>query len=161
MDPQPANHAPENEASHTEVQYVGFWERFLAFVVDSIWVSIVIGLIVAAAYGGSLPPSSQGLAASIIQLLLGAAAIILYWVFRSTSPGKMIISAIIVDADTLGRPSALQLVGRYCGYYVSILGLGLGFLWIAFDARKQGWHDKLAGTVVVRKPSDWTPRARA
>jgi uncharacterized RDD family membrane protein YckC len=39
---------------------------------------------------------------------------------------------------------------RYAGYFVALLPVGLGILWVAFDARKQGWHDKLAKTVVVR-----------
>ena len=144
--------APGEETPDTAARYVGFWARFLAFVVDSAWVSVIIGLVLAAAYGGNLSARADDPAATVIQLLLGAAAIILFLVYRSTTPGKMIVSAIIVDANTLGRPSNRQLVGRYLGYYVSILALGLGFLWIAFDKRKQGWHDKLAGTVVVRKP---------
>ena len=148
MEEQLATSTPGAEAP----RYVGFWARFLAFIVDSIWVSIIIGLVVAAAFGGSVTASADDLAGTVIQLLLGAAAIILFWVYRSTTPGKMIVSAIIVDAETLGRPSSGQLIGRYFGYYLSMLALGLGFLWIAFDERKQGWHDKLAGTVVVRKP---------
>ena len=40
---------------------------------------------------------------------------------------------------------------RYLGYYVSAIPFGLGLLWVAFDPRKQGWHDKMAGTVVVRR----------
>ncbi len=141
-----------HEVPDTDPRYVGFWARFLAFIVDSIWVTIIIGLIVVAADGGNQRASADGPVATVIQLLLGAAAIILFWVYRSATPGKMIVSAIIVDAKTLGRPSNRQLIGRYFGYYVSILALGFGFLWIAFDKRKQGWHDKLAGTVVVRKP---------
>ena len=133
------------------LRYVGFWARFLAFVVDSIWVSIILGLGVLAVQGGS-QSSADGPVATVIQLLLGAAAIILFWMFRSTTPGKMMVSAIIVDAETLGRPSTRQLIGRYLGYYVSILALGVGFLWVAFDPRKQGWHDKMAGTLVIRKP---------
>jgi uncharacterized RDD family membrane protein YckC len=62
----------------------------------------------------------------------------------------MAVGARIVDARTGGRPSTGQLIGRYFAYYVSILPLMLGFIWVAFDARKQGWHDKLANTVVVR-----------
>ena len=159
MEEQLATSAPGKEAPDTEPRYVGFWARFLAFVVDSIWVAIIIGLIVAVAYGGSLTASADDPAATVIQLLLGAAAIILFWIYRSTTPGKMIVSAIIVDARTLGRPSNRQLIGRYFGYYLSILPLGLGFLWIAFDERKQGWHDKLAGTVVVRKPGAYARRS--
>jgi uncharacterized RDD family membrane protein YckC len=41
-------------------------------------------------------------------------------------------------------------VGRYFAYFVSTIPFCLGFLWVAFDKRKQGWHDKLAHTVVVR-----------
>lgn len=61
------------------------------------------------------------------------------------------IGAKIVDAATGGNPQPMQLVVRYIGYYVSALGLCLGFIWVAFDKRKQGWHDKMAGTVVVRR----------
>jgi uncharacterized RDD family membrane protein YckC len=68
----------------------------------------------------------------------------------------MAIGARIMDARTGGKPSTGQLIGRYFAYYVSTLALLLGFIWIAFDSRKQGWHDKLAGTLVVR---DVTPRS--
>ena len=62
----------------------------------------------------------------------------------------MAISAKIVDATTLGKPSTGQLVIRYLGYYVSFIAFCLGFIWVGFDARKQGWHDKMAGTLVIR-----------
>ena len=62
----------------------------------------------------------------------------------------MAVSARIVDAKTGGKPTTRQLIVRYLGYFVSTIPLGLGLLWVAFDPRKQGWHDKLAGTVVVR-----------
>ena len=58
----------------------------------------------------------------------------------------------IVDARRYSRPSAAKLVGRYFSYYLSLIPFGLGFLWIAFDARKQGWHDKLAWTAVILEP---------
>jgi uncharacterized RDD family membrane protein YckC len=63
----------------------------------------------------------------------------------------MAIGAEIVDAKTLSKPSTRQLIIRYLGYYVSILPFMLGFIWAAFDHRKQAWHDKLAGTVVIQK----------
>ena len=61
----------------------------------------------------------------------------------------MLFKSVIVDANTLSAPSTSQNIIRYLGYFISFLPLGLGFLWIAFDKRKQGWHDKLAGTVVI------------
>jgi uncharacterized RDD family membrane protein YckC len=76
--------------------------------------------------------------------------VLLFWIYRQATPGKIAIGARIVDAESGANPSARQLVGRYLGYYVSIVPLMLGIFWVAFDPRKQGWHDKLAGTVVVR-----------
>jgi len=77
-------------------------------------------------------------------------ATILFWRFRGATPGKMLTKAKIVKASNLGQPSTGQLTGRFFAYLVSFVPACLGFLWIAFDKRKQGWHDKLAGTVVVR-----------
>jgi len=56
----------------------------------------------------------------------------------------------VVDARTGGPLSVSQAILRYLGYFVSTIPLCLGLLWVGFDARKQGWHDKIAGTVVVR-----------
>ena len=86
-----------------------------------------------------------------LDLLLIGVAFVLFWMFRSATPGKMLVSAVIVDAKTLGKPSTSQLIGRYLAYYASTLPLCLGFLWVAFDKRKQGWHDKIAGTLVIKK----------
>ena len=150
------------EAPAGEPEFVGFWLRFVAFIIDSIWAMIVVGVILAVLLGqpdldmdtvvrdpaGSLVALSGRL---LIDLLLIGAAFVLFWIFRSATPGKLLFSAVIVDAKTLGKPSTGQFVVRYLGYFVSTFGLMLGFLWIAFDKRKQGWHDKLAGTVVIRK----------
>lgn len=85
----------------------------------------------------------------MVGYVLPAVAILVFWQYRSATPGKMFMSAEIVDAQTGGRPSTRQLVLRYVGYYVATIPLLLGLIWVAFDARKQGWHDKLAGTMVV------------
>jgi hypothetical protein len=66
------------------------------------------------------------------------------------TPGKMAVSAKIVDAKTLGKPSTRQFINRYVAYCFSFIPLGLGFLWIAFDRQKRGWHDMLAGTLVIK-----------
>jgi len=90
---------------------------------------------------------------ALIRYVLPAVLVIAFWLYKLATPGKMAIGATIVDARTGRRPSAGQLVIRYFGYIVSTLPLGLGLIWVAFDSRKQGWHDKLAGTVVVRRGS--------
>jgi uncharacterized RDD family membrane protein YckC len=78
------------------------------------------------------------------------AIVILFWRYRGATPGKMVIGAVIVDAETGDLPTVKQSIGRYLGYILSSIPLGLGFLWVIFDDRKQAWHDKLAGTVVIR-----------
>ena len=97
--------------------------------------------------GATLVRSVLALAA---RQLLPAVAVVLFWVYRQATPGKIAVGARIVDARTGDKPGTGQLVGRYLAYYVSIIPFMLGILWVAFDPRKQGWHDKLAGTVVVR-----------
>ena len=93
----------------------------------------------------------QGPADFLISWVLPAIAVVWFWMARQATPGKMAISARIVDANTGNKPGTTQLIVRYLGYFVSLIPLGLGIFWVAFDERKQGWHDKLARTVVVRK----------
>jgi uncharacterized RDD family membrane protein YckC len=63
----------------------------------------------------------------------------------------MILGIKIVDANTLGKASPGQLLIRYLGYYISMLPLCLGIFWVGWDKRKQGWHDKIAGTLVIKE----------
>ena len=99
-------------------------------------------------------PWVQGPLDFLFSWVLPGFATILFWVFKQATPGKMAIGARIVDAVTGDRPTTGKLVGRYFGYYLSTIGLLLGYVWVAFDPRKQAWHDKLAGTVVVRRPRE-------
>lgn len=87
----------------------------------------------------------------LITWVLPAVAIIVFWITKQATPGKMAISAKIVDASSGMAPSTGQCIGRYLAYFISMFPLCLGILWVAFDRKKLGWHDKLAGTVVVRQ----------
>jgi uncharacterized RDD family membrane protein YckC len=140
-----------------EPRYVGFWMRVFASLIDTLILVVFIGLVAFAVYGMQyVRLSSEGKTLMfdlLVQGLLPALAVIVFWRYRGATPGKMLISAKIVDAQTLGTPSTGQLVGRYFAYIVSCIFM-LGFIWIAFDRRKQGWHDKLAGTVVIHDEDD-------
>ncbi len=136
-----------------ELEYVGFWPRVGASIIDTLLLLVVCMPLVGWVYGADYWLTTaliRGPADFIINWILPAVAIVLFWIYRQATPGKMVISARIVDARTGGKPGTGQLIGRYLGYYVSIIPLFLGLIWVAFDPRKQGWHDKLAGTVVVR-----------
>jgi len=52
---------------------------------------------------------------------------------------------------TGNKLTVMQSIIRYIGYIPSILVFGIGLFWVAFDAKKQGWHDKMAKSVVVRE----------
>jgi len=135
-------------------EYVGFWARVGAAIIDTILAMVIVAPLLTYFYGAEYWIRTGSLIAGPADLLLNwilpAIAVILFWIYRQATPGKMAIGAKIVDEKTLGKPSTGQLVIRYLGYYVSIIPLMLGILWVGFDARKQGWHDKLAGTLVVR-----------
>jgi uncharacterized RDD family membrane protein YckC len=144
------------EMQEQELEYVGFWARTGAAVIDSILVMVVTVPLLIAIYGWSYFDMDQtgfiaGTSDFLISWILPAVAVILFWLAKQATPGKIAISARIVDA-ALGNPmSTGQSIGRYLGYFVALLPLGVGIFWVAFDKRKQGWHDKLAGTVVVRE----------
>ena len=137
-----------------DVEYAGFWMRVLASIIDSILILCVTMPLIGAVYGwGYFTDDSRSIfptgADFFISYVLPAVATILFWKAKQATPGKMALSLKIVDAQT-GQPmSTGQAFGRYFAYFVSAIALMLGYLWVAFDRRKQGWHDKLAGTVVV------------
>jgi uncharacterized RDD family membrane protein YckC len=136
-----------------ELEYAGFWVRVGAALIDTVLVCIIIWPILTAVYGWSYWSSEQlvqGPLDVLVSWVAPAVAVVIFWIARQATPGKMAIGARIVDAKTGGKPSNGQLVLRYLGYYVAMIPLFVGILWVAFDRRKQGWHDKLAGTVVVR-----------
>jgi uncharacterized RDD family membrane protein YckC len=137
------------------VRYVGFWARVLASLIDSVLMAVLViplsqffmNPYARRSFGGDMSFSSL-----TINWILPAIVVLVFWFARGATPGKMAISAEIVDAETLGKPTNGQFVIRYLGYFVSTMGLLLGLVWVGIDARKQGWHDKMASTVVIRRP---------
>ena len=136
-----------------DIEYAGFWIRVWAALIDTVLVLLISVPLLWLAYGEDYFVTAaifRGPLDVLLNWVFPAVAIILFWIYRSATPGKMAIGARIVDATTLGRPSSGQLIGRYFAYLVSTIPLCLGLVWVGIDRRKQGWHDKLAGTVVVR-----------
>src|SRR3989449_5843871 len=129
--------------------YVGFWQRSAAFLIDWLVVFVVYGPLVIMAFGSEYFSLEEPRYWDAATGLVIAAGTLLFWPEQGATPGKMAIAARIVDAQTGSSPGTARLVVRLFAYIVSALPLGLGFLWIAFDRRKQGWHDKIAGTVVI------------
>jgi uncharacterized RDD family membrane protein YckC len=130
--------------------YAGFWARALAFVLDGVIVTVIVVPILVLGFGireVSLDPAEASW--DLVLFLALAAAVIGFWRAFGATPGKLALGLKIVDAASGARPSLGRLALRFLGYFVSAFPLYLGFLWAALDRRKQGWHDKIARTVVI------------
>ena len=124
----------------------GFWIRLVAILIDGIIVGVVN-----TAIGAVLGLTTNG--RSGLQILLGLVYYVYFWSSASPWPGQTIGSKLLnlrvvrTDGSDLSISQALI---RYVGFFISALVLGIGFIWAAFDANKQGWHDKIAGTYVIK-----------
>ncbi len=86
-----------------------------------------------------------------LQIILPLILTVWFWRRYRATPGKMALKLEVVDADSGKTASFGQCIGRFIAYIISAIPFHLGFIWAAFDKRKQGWHDKLANTVVIKK----------
>ncbi len=130
----------EENHSKQDLEYVGFWLRVWAAIIDSILIMMIIIPILIHLYGWSYfttPELVSGPVNFIIAWVLPVIAIIASWVSKSATPGKMAISAKIVNARTGQKPSTAQFIGRYFAYYISIIPFCLGLIWVAFDKKNR------------------------
>tara|TARA_B110000211_G_C13867262_1_gene459219 strand:- start:269 stop:703 length:435 start_codon:yes stop_codon:yes gene_type:complete len=142
------------EYIESDVEYAGFWLRVGASLIDTILMMVIIVPVLSMIYGKGYWASEAvflGAWDLLFNYIFPAIVVIVFWIVKSATPGKILLDISIVDAKTGGKPSNGQLIGRYFAYYISVLPLMLGFIWVGFDKRKQGWHDKLAGTLVVKQ----------
>ena len=130
--------------------YAGFWQRAAAALIDGLIVIIIVVPLMVLGFGMrevSLDPTEHSW--DLLGSVAIAATVIGFWVYCGATPGKIAVAVKIVDAATGRPPTPTRLVLRFLGYFVSALPLYLGFLWIGVDRRKQGWHDKIARTIVI------------
>ena len=143
------------------VQFGGFWIRFAAYIIDGLVLAAValpIGFIYGFIYG-FLPLEGQdpyalgaSLGAGLITFVVYVAYFVGFWARGGATLGMRLLGLQVVrDAD--GGPITVGKAGiRYVGFVISALVLYIGLIWAAFDSRKRGWHDLMAGTVVIRRP---------
>lgn len=141
-------------------RYAGFVSRFSAFVIDR----AIIGAIAALCVGAInyvlnafrinvllgftvLSPGTLALTGAGIALVLSLTYDIGFWMLAGQTPGKRLMGVRILRMDG-GRIRIGNAVRREIGYWLSAI-LFLGYLWILIDNQRQGFHDMLAGTMVV------------
>jgi uncharacterized RDD family membrane protein YckC len=120
----------------------GFWVRMGALFIDVLIIGVVVRLLADWHDDGS---------ANRLFLLALAVYGAVMWKVKGTTIGGIVFDLRVARLDS--RPLDWPTVSvRALGCILSLCALGLGFIWIAVDAGHQAWHDKLAGTIVVRVP---------
>jgi uncharacterized RDD family membrane protein YckC len=149
-------------ATGQTVQVIGFGRRLVAYIIDAIILSVVggcLGFVLGLAtlpLTTDSPEASAGvnLLATLLGVTIWAVYFVAFWASTGQTLGKMAMGIKVVSAD--GSPVSWgKAILRYVGYIIGGLALWLGFIWVAFDAKRQGWHDKMAGTYVVRKETQF------
>ncbi len=138
------------------LEYAGFWPRLAAFVIDGFIVGFVVRVMFPIEWNFwdirrfwlfFFLGATYYFLSALLTVVYHAA----FWTWRGQTPGMMLLNIKVLRGDG-SRISFGYALLRYVGYIVCGLMLGIGFLWIIWDARKQGIHDKIADTVVVKLP---------
>ncbi len=165
--PPPPTYAPI-QATTGQTTYAGFWIRVVARIVDALLLGIPFAILFAifAAAGGlfastsnSNSQSSNGAGAAlfggafVLLYLLALAVTFGYWIYFWGSSGETIgmrlLRLRVIDANS-GAPIGYgRATIRLLMTFVNTWACYIGWIWVAFDPRKQGWHDKVANSVVV------------
>lgn len=156
----------------TTYKFAGFWRRFVAYMIDGFIISVVffvLAIVAGIAYfAGAMSTDSQLWIAEITDPERLASFTVWIWLFTllmniayftyfhgstGRTPGKMLLGLQVVSADGTTISYGVAFL-RSVGYLVSSIAFCLGYIWIAFDKKKQGWHDKIAGTVVIIRETE-------
>ena len=137
--------------------YAGFASRLFAFVIDAFIIIVAMTLItwLITFLNALLPfatPLSQDTLAVILTFVFTVGIYVGYplffWTFTGQTPGMLLMGLRVVTTD--GQYLSLgQSARRLIGYAIAAIPFFFGFFWILIDDRRQGWHDKVAGTCVV------------
>ena len=151
--------SPASAAQASALPLAGFWIRFVGLVVDGI-LFYVVNLILSTVFLSTATTTVDGLTITtrtgptglieLVLLLLELAYCTWFWSNQGATLGQMVVGIKVVDAESGGMLRPSQAVIRYFGYIISGIPILLGFIWAAFDPKKQGWMDKIAGTLVVK-----------
>ena len=136
-----------NDEQPEKENYGTFWPRFGAYFIDLILILIVL-IIIALIFGISWGSNWDNIVSFIALIIYHT----FFLSFYSSTPGKMLFGLRVVNEKTNDKLSPGRAFGRSFSYFMSSILFGIGFLKIAFDKKKhKGWHDGLAGTVVLQK----------
>lgn len=140
----------------------GFGRRFGATILDVVlfWVLFfLIASLLAGGFGaaGGRETNVGGLFSGLFLAWLAYTVFLLWFLSKGLTPGKLLTNEQVVEHLKGGHAGlGKMLVREVFGKFVSGLFMGLGYFWAIWDKDSQAWHDKIAGTVVVRRPASLT-----
>lgn len=141
----------ETEITSSPKEYAGFWRRYLAYSVDNLLL-LLIGL----SLGVTVNINQNGGWIWFPSIVVSAAYFVFFWMKHDGQTlGNKLLAIRVVREDNKPMDAVTGII-RYIGYLISSLVFYLGFLWVVWDKKKQGWHDKIAKTVVLK--TDAKPR---
>lgn len=150
---QPAR--PPRPGPAAGVAYAGFWIRVAAWFIDAIAIGVLtsafVPLVGAPGVTVDGPRVLVNAGANATGALVGLLYFVGLWSGRGQTIGMMPFRLWVARIEDGGRPDVVRSFLRYIGLILSFAVLFLGVIWVAFDGQKQGWHDKLAGTLVVQR----------
>lgn len=124
-----------------ETVCAGFGVRFVAVLIDAL-ILLIPNLIFSIVIGDIL--------GNALSFLLGAAYAVYFWSSSGQTPGKQVMKLKVVKADGGAILTPGEAIVRYIGQIISAIPLALGYLWVLWDPKHEAWHDKIAGTKVIK-----------
>lgn len=156
--PAPQAWVPPVAGPAAGVSYASGGSRLVAYIIDWViaWILIVVVSIVLGSVMAAGASSDSGAVAGTGFLVWFIALFVItlgyfpwFWSHGGATPGMKMLHIRVVREVDGGRVTGGQAIMRLIGYWVSSFIFYLGFIWILIDAHKQGWHDKIANTVVI------------
>jgi len=158
----PPNYYDDPDASPPNLvgHYAGLFSRVIGFVIDALIVALALAIIpwlvtiLLESIGiGSLTTRwmdgvERLLASGIFAILFSYFYYAFFWFFAGQTIGNAVAGIRIIRTNGK-RVGPFRTLLRLIGYVIALIPFGLGFLWVLIDNRRQGWHDKLAGTCAV------------
>ena len=140
------------------LEYGGFGVRVLAWILDAIILGVITAALGPLTGTGTIVETGAGTfeinyGSGALSGLVGLVYFIGFWATRGQTPGMIPLRLRVVKASDGTNPDWVTGLLRYVGLIISFVVFFLGVIWVAFDSRKQGWHDKIASTFVVRDPA--------
>lgn len=126
------------EKEYVSYELADMGTRLIAAIIDGVIVGVINGVL----FGILRDP--------VVGFLVGLGYFWYFWTRNNgQSPGKSVMKIRVIKKDGTPMKDADAIV-RFFGYYISAAVLMIGFLWAIWDENRQGWHDKIASTYVIK-----------